>query len=140
MPVDETRTDAELDGFGSTNDGSDSTAGVGNDSGQAGDTVEESQGKEDGGEVGSIPDSGEAEQSSGSPGNASSEEIRDSGQLSAGETTVYEGVTASRFDTFDELLSAKLDAMNASLIVLVVALFVCAGILAVGTLMRSFEK
>lgn len=80
---------------------------------------------------------GESATSDGSQGDAG-QDISDSGD-SVDEAQVYEGVNPSQFDEAVEGINQKLDALNASTIVLVFALFICAGIISVNTLVRSLE-
>lgn len=62
------------------------------------------------------------------------------GDTGLDEQAVYEGVTAEDFQAYSEVVTVHLDALTASSVVIVVALFINAGILAVGTLIRSFER
>lgn len=56
-----------------------------------------------------------------------------------GETETFEAVSSDQFAEAFEAIDSKVDALNASTIVLVFALFLCAGILSVSTLVRSME-
>lgn len=56
------------------------------------------------------------------------------------DTQTYEGVTADDFADFAEQVIPALEGGAAALFVLVWAMFFCAGILAVQTLMRSLER
>lgn len=51
----------------------------------------------------------------------------------------FEAVSSEQFSEAIEAIDSKVDALNASTIVLVFALFLCAGILSVSTLVRSME-
>jgi hypothetical protein len=56
------------------------------------------------------------------------------------DVQTYEGVTSSQFDEYSQMISAKLDFMLTCQIVIVIALFMCAGIAAIDTLVRSLER
>lgn len=51
----------------------------------------------------------------------------------------FEAVSSEQFAEAIEAIDSKIDALNASTIVLVFALFLCAGVLSVSTLVRSME-
>lgn len=51
----------------------------------------------------------------------------------------FEAVSSEQFAEAIEAIDSKVDALNASTIVLVFALFLCAGILSISTLVRSME-
>lgn len=54
-------------------------------------------------------------------------------------TETYEGVTSDNFTQFTEELTPTLQAIAASGVVIVWALFFCAGVLCVQTILRSLE-
>lgn len=51
----------------------------------------------------------------------------------------YEGVAPEQFEQAFDAVNTRLDALIAGGAVLVIAIFVCVGVLAVQTLLRSFE-
>lgn len=104
----------------------------GNSEGTAG-----SEETDSGADSGEHDTAGESATSGGSQGDAG-QDISDSGD-SVDEAQVYEGVNPSQFDEAIEGINQKLDGLNASTIVLVFALFLCAGIVSVNTLVRSLE-
>lgn len=84
-------------------------------------------------------DTGGESTASNSAGTDSGQDIQDSGAVDATANEGYETVSPIQFDTALEAVNTKLDALNASCIVLVFAVFVCAGVLCVSTLLRSLE-
>lgn len=54
-------------------------------------------------------------------------------------STAYEGVPASDFTEFASMVEMRLDALTASSVVVVFALFICTGIIGVQTFIRSLE-
>lgn len=84
-------------------------------------------------------DSGrESTTSSSAEGNAG-QDIQSSGDGVSEDTDTFEAVSSEQFAEAIEAIDSKFDALNASTIVLVFALFLCAGILSVSTLVRSME-
>lgn len=58
----------------------------------------------------------------------------------ADETQSYEGVTAADFEEFAESITPMMQGISAATVVLVVAVFFCAGVMTVQTLLRSMER
>lgn len=81
---------------------------------------------------------GESTTSGSAEGNAG-QDIQSSGDGVSEDTDTFEAVSSEQFATAIQAIDSKLDALNASTIVLVFALFLCAGILSVSTLVRSME-
>lgn len=68
-----------------------------------------------------------------------SSSVSESSTSTGSDNETFEGVTAQQFDDAFDAVDTKLDAMIASSVVLVIAIFVCIGVIAVQTLLRSFE-
>lgn len=81
----------------------------------------------------------EASEKSSSSSSSESSQV-DSPTYAVEDVETHEGVDASDFEAYSTMVEVRLDAVVASSVVLVVAVFVCAGVLAVQTLLRSLEK
>lgn len=68
-----------------------------------------------------------------------SSSVSESSASTDNEPATFEGVTAQQFEEAFTAVDTKLDAMIASTVVLVIAIYVCIGVIAVQTLLRSFE-
>lgn len=81
---------------------------------------------------------GSSVSSSSSSGHAEAD--GQAGDTGLDEQQIYEGVTAEDFQSYADTVQGHLDGLTASSVVIVVALFINAGILAVSTLLRSLER
>lgn len=61
-------------------------------------------------------------------------------EADSGSQVVFEGVTTEQFAGYQQVMYARIDALNTVCIVLVIAIFFSAGIAAVDTLLRSTER
>lgn len=69
-----------------------------------------------------------------------SSSVSESSTSTDNEPATFEGVTAEQFTEAFTALDTRIDALIASSVVLVIALFACVGVMAVQTLLRSFEE
>lgn len=88
-------------------------------------------------ELGESSESGSSSSSSSSE-NGEVQKVDDAAEME--DASTYEGVSATDFGEFSEMVEMRLDAITASSIVIVFCLFICCGILAVGTFIRSLES
>lgn len=73
-------------------------------------------------------------------GSSSTSQAGDEGSSSSSAATqVYEGVSADDFADYAKNVEAHLDMLSASAVIVVFTICICAGILAVETLIKSFE-
>lgn len=131
MPDDQRAANEQLDGSGSATDGDGSEEDTGQGSVSTGDRVDNAGSDADGGN----PDeatSGRSELRSSGMGDATE-------QVGDDEPVQYEGVTAAQFDEGMQLVSDHIDACTTASALVVVAVFACVGVMAVQTLVRSFE-
>lgn len=70
---------------------------------------------------------------------SSSKSGEDSESSSSSSSQAYEGVSATQFEDYAEQVNNHLDALTAASIILIFAVMMCCGILAVGTFVRSLE-
>lgn len=127
--IDEKDSKLKAVDVGTEDSGSGSTSGVeevAEEDNQEGDTERNDTG---GGAISSSSSSGHEQ---------NNDQVGDTGLNE--EQQVYEGVKSQDFEVFAEDVEGHLDGLTASSVVIVVALFVNAGILAVSTLLRSLER
>lgn len=127
-----TETSSETSGTEYDGEGTQET--VGNDTGGS---SQEYDGTGDSDGIGTS--SGNVQRSLQSSGSGVGETAGDEQGTVSDGTSTYEGVTSESFQAMYEGFDAKLDALNASSLVLVFAMFFCAGAIAVDTLLRSLE-